>query len=192
MHTVKVACTRGGCMSEWIGLFIMAMALGMDAFSIALGMGMLGLRLIHMFRIGLVVGLFHVLMPMGGIVVGKFLSLHFDFIATLLGGIVLFLIGLHMVVSSFGGKTKSIRPFGWGLVLFALSVSLDSFSVGLSLGMLGAKTIITVMMLGAISMVLSWIGLLIGARFQRFIGSYGELLGGFILIGFGMKLFFPV
>ena len=181
-----------GTMSEWITIFIMASALGMDAFSVALGMGMLGLRLRQMFYIGITIGTFHIIMPLIGIVAGKLLSTYFGMVATFIGGGLLFLIGLQMVLASFKSEEgSSVRPVGWGLFLFAVSVSLDSFSAGLSLGMLGAKTALTVVMIGMVSMVLSWAGLLMGAKFQHYIGSYGELLGGCILIGFGMKLFFP-
>lgn len=38
---------------ELITLFIMATALGMDAFSVALGMGLVGLRYRQMFKIGI-------------------------------------------------------------------------------------------------------------------------------------------
>ena len=179
-------------MSEWITLFIMASALGMDAFSVALGMGMLGLRLKQMFHIGVTIGIFHIIMPLLGMAAGKLLSTYFGMVATFIGGGLLFMIGLQMVVASFkSDENSSVRPIGWGLFLFAISVSLDSFSAGLSLGMLGAKTLLAVAMIGIVSMVLSWIGLMMGARFQRYIGSYGELLGGCILIGFGVKLFFP-
>ncbi|MCL7747916.1 manganese efflux pump MntP family protein [Halalkalibacter alkaliphilus] len=179
-------------MGEFVTLFIMASALGMDAFSIALGMGMLGLRLKQIFNIGVTIGLFHIIMPLLGIAAGKLLSNYFGMIATLIGGGLLLIIGLQMVLSSFKSDDddKLMQPVGLGLVLFALSVSLDSFSAGLSFGMLGAKTAVTVLMIGIVSMVLSWIGLLMGSRFQHYVGSYGELLGGFILIGFGIKLIF--
>ncbi|WP_100405724.1 manganese efflux pump MntP [Bacillus solitudinis] len=179
-------------MNEFITLFIMAGALGMDAFSIALGMGMLGLRLRQIFYIGVTIGVFHIVMPLVGIAAGKVLSTYFDMIATFIGGGLLFIIGLQMVVSSLKSEDASlVKPVGWGLFFFAISVSLDSFSAGLSLGMLGAKTVITVAMIGVMSMILSWLGLLMGARFQHYIGSYGEVLGGCILIGFGIKLFLP-
>lgn len=177
-------------MSELFTLFIMANALGMDAFSVALGMGMLGLRLRQIFHIGVTIGLFHIIMPLLGMVTGKLLSNYFGMIATYIGGGLLLLIGIQMVVASFTSDDdgRVMQPMGFGLILFALSVSLDSFSAGLSFGILGAKTALTVLMIGLMSMVLAWIGLLIGSRFQKYIGSYGELLGGFILIGFGIKL----
>lgn len=179
-------------MDQWIGLLIMAGALGMDAFSVSLGMGMLGLSLMRIFRIGMIVGIFHIFMPLMGMMVGRFLSAHFDYVATLIGGGLLIIIGLHMVFAALSDKGVSLKPMGWGLMVFAFSISIDSFSVGLSLGMLGAKTAITVTLIGLVSMVLSWGGFLIGSKLERFIGSYGELLGGFILIGFGIELFFPV
>ena len=65
-------------MSEMVGeivtLILMAFALGMDAFSVGLGMGMYKLRLRKIFNIGITIGLFHVWMPLLGLVAGKFLS----------------------------------------------------------------------------------------------------------------------
>ncbi|WP_209123523.1 manganese efflux pump MntP family protein [Alkalihalobacillus sp. BA299] len=170
----------------------MASALGMDAFSVALGMGMVGLRYRQMFKIGIVIGSFHMIMPLLGILTGKLVSNYFGLFATYLGGGLLLIIGLQMAVSSLREDSDyRIKPIGLGLFIFALSVSLDSFSAGLSLGMLGAKTMIAVAAFGLMSMLLSWTGLVMGSHFKGMIGSYGELLGGLILMGFGIKLFLP-
>lgn len=180
-------------LNELIAISIMAFALGMDAFSLALGMGMIGLRYKHMFNIGVVIGLFHVIMPFLGIVIGKFLSQYFGMITIILGGILLLILGGQMISSALFSnerEAKILKPVGMGLILFSLSVSIDSFSVGLSLGMIGAKTIITLISFGLMSMVLSWLGLLIGKKVQGYIGKYGELLGGCILLAFGLKLLF--
>ncbi|MCK0470035.1 manganese efflux pump MntP family protein [Halalkalibacter sp. APA_J-10(15)] len=178
-------------MAEWVTLMIMACALGMDAFSVSLGMGMAGLRIMQIFRIGLVIGAFHIVMPLLGMVTGKWLSQYVGMIAHYVGGGLLLFIGVQMVISAWRQEEESLlQPVGWGLLLFAISVSLDSFSAGLSLGILGAKTLMTVGMIGLMSMVLAWLGLIVGARFQHVIGSYSELLGGCILIGFGGKLLF--
>ncbi|ERN51931.1 manganese efflux pump MntP family protein [Alkalihalophilus marmarensis] len=180
-------------MHEVVTLIIMAGALGMDAFSVALGMGMLGLRLRQIFRIGVTIGAFHVVMPLMGIVTGKVLSNYFGMIATYIGGALLLIIGIQMMIAALKSDDDSlVKPMGWGLFLFAVSVSLDSFSAGLGLGMLGAKTLLTVAVIGATSMVLSWAGLLMGRKFGQYIGSYGELIGGCILIGFGIKLIIPM
>jgi putative Mn2+ efflux pump MntP len=69
---------------------------------------------------------------------------------------------------------------------------MDSFSVGLSLGIYGARTFVTILIFGVVSMMLTWLGLLIGRRAQSVLGTYGEVLGGIILVGFGIKLLFSV
>lgn len=70
-------------------------------------------------------------------------------------------------------------------------MSLDSFSVGLSLGIFGARTFLTIIVFGVVSMLLTWLGLLLGRRVQGWLGSYSEALGGSILLAFGIKLLLP-
>lgn len=179
--------------NEIITLAIMAIALGMDAFSLGLGMGMIRLRLKQVFYIGITIGIFHVIMPLLGIGLGRIISFHFSGIASYIGGTLLLILGLQMVVSSFkSGQETFVTPIGFGLILFALSVSLDSFSVGLSLGIFGARAAVAIFLFGFFSMVLTWAGLLLGRKVQYWLGSYGEALGGSILFAFGLKLLLPI
>ena len=145
---------------EIITLMLMAFALGMDAFSVGLGMGMYKLRLRQIFSIGITVGFFHVWMPLVGMFAGKFLSEKFGTFASLLGGILLILLGLQMI---WGGLKKdeenTLAPVGFGLLLFALSVSLDSFSLGLTLGIYGAKTILVIAFFGVAAHHLNMVGI---------------------------------
>jgi manganese efflux pump family protein len=178
---------------EIITLLLMAFALGMDAFSVGLGMGMFKLRLKQIFTIGITVGFFHVWMPLVGMLAGKFLSEKFGTFASLLGGLLLILLGIQMI---WGGLKKdeesSLAPVGFGLLLFALSVSLDSFSLGLTLGIYGAKTLLVIAFFGVAATILTWTGLMLGRKFQGWLGSYGEALGGSILLAFGIKLLLPL
>ncbi|EWG12167.1 manganese efflux pump MntP family protein [Cytobacillus firmus] len=174
---------------EILTLALMAFALGMDAFSVGLGMGMYKLRLRQIAKIGITIGLFHVWMPLLGMIAGRFLSNTFGAIAGYAGGGLLLLLGVQMIWSSFRDEEDSlITPVGIGLLIFALSVSLDSFSVGLSLGIYGAKTFLVLVFFGAGATILTWAGLLTGRKVQSWIGSYSEALGGAILLAFGVKL----
>ena len=171
----------------------MAFALGMDAFSISLGMGMYKLRLRQIFKIGITIGVFHIVMPLLGMITGRFLSEQFGAIAAYIGGAFMLILGLQMIWSSFGkGEESLMTPVGMGLFLFALSVSLDSFSVGLTLGIYGARTFVVLICFGAGATLLSWIGLMIARRVQSWLGKYSEVLGGFILLLFGIKLLIPL
>lgn len=177
---------------EVVTLVLMAFALGMDAFSIGLGMGMYKLRLRQIFRIGLTIGIFHVIMPLLGMIAGKFLSDQFGAFASYIGGGLLAVLGVQMVLASLKKDEESvITPTGLGLLIFALSVSLDSFSVGLTLGIYGAKTALVIICFGVAATIQTWLGLLLGRKVQSWFGNYGEALGGSILFALGLKLLLP-
>ncbi|RBW68713.1 manganese efflux pump MntP family protein [Bacillus taeanensis] len=185
--------TASAMLGELLTLSMMAVALGMDAFSIGLGMGMISLRSKQIFIIGLTIGIFHVFMPLFGMLIGKVLSSHFGEIATLVGGALLLLLGGQMIRSSFQEDDKPfVMPVGFGLILFSLSVSLDSFSVGLSLGIVGARVFLTIALFGLASTGLTWLGLLLGQKVQKWFGTYSEAIGGCVLLAFGIKLLFPL
>jgi len=175
--------------AEIITLIVMAFALAMDAFSIGLGMGMFNLRLRQIFKIGITIGFFHVWMPLLGIIAGQLLSKNFGGIAAYIGGGLLVVLGIQMIWTGFKKSENSlITPVGMGLFLFGFSVSLDSFSVSLTLGIYGAKTLLVLACFGITATILTWLGLLIGRKVQGWLGSYGEVLGGSILLAFGIKL----
>jgi manganese efflux pump family protein len=178
---------------ELFTLILMAFALGMDAFSVGLGMGMFRLTKRHIFKIGVTIGLFHVWMPLLGMVAGRFLSEQFGAIAGYIGGFLLILLGVQMIWSSFKeDEATLLSPVGKGLFIFALSVSLDSFSVGLTLGIYGARTALVLICFGAAAMVLTWAGLIVGRKVQGWLGTYSVALGGSILLAFGIKLLLPL
>lgn len=79
---------------ELVSLSIMAFALGTDAFSVGLGMGMIQLKKKQIFHIGVVIGLFHVMMPLVGMAAGHLLSGFLGMLAVYIGGSLLFILGV--------------------------------------------------------------------------------------------------
>lgn len=57
-----------------------------------------------------------------------------------------------------------IKLVGFGLLFFVFSVSLDSFFVGFSLGIFGVRMFLIIIVFGVVSMLLIWLGLLLGRR----------------------------
>lgn len=96
---------------EILTLSMMAFALGMDAFSVGLGMGMAKLKRNQVFQIGVIIGLFHVIMPLGGMIAGQFLSGALGALAGYIGGALLLVLGIQMIVASFNksGSRSSLR-----------------------------------------------------------------------------------
>ncbi|MBB3130840.1 putative Mn2+ efflux pump MntP [Paenibacillus rhizosphaerae] len=179
-------------LGQLMTIMIMAVALGLDAFSLGVGIGMKGIRLLHILKISLLIGLFHVLMPLLGMFMGYYVSSLLGQVAALVAGGLLVLLGGHMVLNSF--KTSETRMVDHrsllGMLLFSLSVSIDSFSVGVSLGMFESNRILTVLAFGICGGVMAVLGLLLGRRVSRNLGEYGEALGGAILLAFGLAFIF--
>lgn len=177
---------------QLLTIWLMAAALGLDALSLGLGIGMRGVRKLDVLKISAVIALFHMVLPLGGMAMGGYISALLGQVATVCGGVLLVLLGAHMLYSSLrSDELRSVdhRSF-WGLMLFSFSVSVDSFSVGLSLGMFAGDTVLTVLMFGAMGGLMSVIGLMLGRRVGQWIGEYGEALGGVILLAFGIKFLF--
>lgn len=173
-------------------LLIIAMALGMDAFSLGVGIGMKGIRLRDIIKLSVIIALFHIVMPLMGMVAGHYVSTLLGGVATSAAGLLLLLLGGHMIYSSLRGE--SVQTFDhrtiWGMLVFALSVSIDSFSVGISLGMFAADVLLTVLLFGFFGGIMSILGLMLGRRVSLSLGEYGEACGGVILFTFGLLFLF--
>ncbi len=173
---------------QTLTILLIAFALGMDAFSLSLGIGMKGIRLVHIAKISGVIAFFHVVMPLFGFYTGKYVSVLLGDVAVMIGGGLLIALGSHMIYSSLrGDAVESIDHASFfGLLAFAMSVSVDSLSVGVSLGMFASDLITTVLLFGAMGGVMSGLGLLIGRRVGQMVGEYGEAFGGAVLLAFGI------
>ncbi|WP_223066007.1 manganese efflux pump MntP family protein [Paenibacillus caui] len=179
-------------LGQLVTIIVMAIALGMDAFSLSVGIGMKGVRRLDMARIGGLIGIFHIVMPLLGMFTGLYVGRLLGEIARYVSGGLLLLLGGHMVITSFrdeGPKPVDHRRF-LGVLLFAMSVSVDSFSVGVSLGMFQGNLLLTVLTFGLFGGIMSVMGLWLGSRFRRNLGDYGETMGGAILFAFGLMFIF--
>jgi putative Mn2+ efflux pump MntP len=174
---------------ELITIFMIGTALGMDAFSLGIGMGMGGIRLLTIVKVSITIGLFHIVMPLFGIILGIFLTSYVGNIAVYIGGLILMMLGLHMLWNSLFGEEKGplLKTTFWGLLLFSFSVSIDALSVGFSFGLFRVNIMVAVIIFGIMGTGLAAAGLLLGRRVGNWLGEYSEILGALILFGFGLK-----
>jgi putative Mn2+ efflux pump MntP len=174
---------------QFLTLLMIAFALSMDAFSLGIGVGMVGIRLREIVKVSITIGLFHVAMPLVGIVVGVYLSEMVGDVAVFIGGAVLMAIGIHMFWNGLlQGEEKSIiQTKGIGMLLFAFSVSLDALTVGFSFGLMEVNKLMAVILFGVMGGFMAYFGLLLGRSVGGWLGDYSEVLGGVILFAFGLK-----
>ncbi|EHQ92276.1 manganese efflux pump MntP family protein [Desulfosporosinus youngiae] len=183
-----------------------ATALGADAFSLALAIGLAGIRKSMMVRLSLVVAVFHVFMPLGGMLLGQALGTILGQFASLIGALVLIVLGGRMLYKVYRPTTESFsfrearealfhknvsnNPSlnGYGIYILAASVSLDALSVGFTLGTIRADMVMTVMIMGLIAGLMTGMGLILGRVMGTRLGDKAELLGGLALVLIGVKL----
>jgi len=169
----------------------MSIALGLDSFSISLGLGLQDIRLKKIAIIGIVIGLFHIILPFLGILIGRLISVKLQLVTSTLGGFILVFVGSYMFFSALKTESDVLAQLnGIKILSLSLIVSIDSFPVGLSLGISGTQKIFVIFLFGAVSMILSWIGMLIGRKAHKLLSKYSEMLGGAILFVVGLYFIF--
>lgn len=170
-------------------ILMMSLALGMDAFSLSLGLGLNGLTRDKAYELALTIGLFHVFMTLVGLSAGLIASGLMGQLANWFGAFLLLSMGLHMMYSSLFVRKQEVllgQSFP-AMMAFSAGVSVDALSVGLSLGLrTTAYGLASAGMFGIFGAGMCLAGVLVGKRASNVIGVYGELIGACILIGYGI------
>ena len=74
------------------------------------------------------------------------------------------------------------------LLVTGAALSIDNLAVGFALGTFHVSLVLAAVIIGAVSVTLSLIGLELGSRIGSKTGERGELLGGLVLIGVGAAI----
>jgi len=174
-------------------MFLIAIGLAMDAFavSIANGVSMKTLRVRHAFTIAFFFGAFQAIMPVVGWLAGLSVADLVEHYAHWVAFILLAAIGGKMIYESFQIKEAEDDPCSLNIgVLLVLSIatSIDALAVGLSFAFLRTEILAPILIIGAVTFVLSFLGVVIGEKIGHLFESKIEFLGGLILIGIGGKI----
>lgn len=187
---------------NYLSVLLVSIALGIDAFSVAISIGLAGIRRKEFILVSAVVTLFHIFMPLLGLSLGTYLGQIAGPMASIIGALVLITIGFSTIWSSIQelrtetGRSSFAKPKNKGivnvanpvsLVLMAASVSLDALTVGFGLGTLQVDLLVTVLTMGGVAGVMTAGGLYFGKKLNFTFGEKAEILGGIILILIGIK-----
>jgi len=174
-------------------IIFIAFGLAMDAFAVSItsGLTIKHLRINNALKIAIFFGSFQAVMPVIGWLAG--LSLR-DFIADVDHWIafgLLSFIGCKMIYESIKIKSseKEINPLNvYVLLMLSIATSIDALAIGVSFAFLKISIATPIIVIGAVTFLLSFLGVFVGNRFGHFFESKIEIVGGFILIGIGIKI----
>ncbi len=179
-----------------IELILLAAALSMDAFAVAIckGLSVREVKPGHMIITGLWFGIFQAVMPLIGFFLAMSLASLIENVAPWIAFGLLALIGANMIRESFGSAEELDNRFDFKAMLpLAIATSIDAMVAGVSFAGIAItdssfNVWLTVALIGVITFALSALGVKVGNIFGAKYKSKAELVGGIVLVLMGVKI----
>lgn len=153
----------------------------MDAFSIALSIGTTHLSKNRFILIPIVVSIMHFVMPIIGLFLGNQILSVININPKIIMTIILLYLAFLMYKDRNNDKVTKINSL-LSIFLYAFSVSLDSFSVGIGLKALTDKIIIPPIIFSLCAGTITYMGLILGKYSQKVWKEKASLIGIILLI----------
>ncbi|KNZ40950.1 manganese efflux pump MntP family protein [Acetobacterium bakii] len=175
-------------------LLLIAIGVSMDAFAVALskGLGMRKLNYRHALIIALFFGGFQAVMPFIGWLLGRQFEQYITSFDHWIAFILLLLIGIKMIKEAFenntGCKACTDAIDYKELLILSVATSIDALAVGITLAFLNVPILSTVGVIGLTTLILCFMGVVIGNRFGLKFKKNAEIAGGVVLILIGVKI----
>lgn len=178
-------------MNNIITDLLIAVALSMDAFSISVCMStsnLLTRKKILIFPI--IVGVCHFLMPLLGYYLGNIISINLEYIADYILGSIFLILSIELISSK--EKDRTFKMNFIYLFLIALTVSVDSFTVGLGLSLTKEYSLLSSLIFSIISFIFTMFGIIIGKYLSKHIEKKTNLCGSILLFLLSLKYFLKI
>ena len=160
----------------YIEIILLAITLSIDAFSLAASISMSGFLKNKYGIYSVIVGLFHFFMP----VLGYALKNIIDNIIVISDKSIIVAVILFILIGICVDKEKKITNRLLNPLIFAFSVSIDSFSVGLSLN--SGTILISIITFSIISSLFTFFGFELGKIFNKNFEEKGKIISIIILL----------
>ena len=173
-----------------ITIILIAVSLSMDAFSLALIYGTQDITKKGKILLSAIVGIYHFIMPLIGLTLGLYVTSKVIINTNILVGIILSLIAIEMIISSFKNKEEKFLLSIPGYLLFGLSVSIDSLTTGIGFPAITDKYILSASVFSVTSLLFTFLGLNLGNILNKKYGKISTIIGGIILLVIGLLYIF--
>lgn len=180
---------------DFYSLFLLALALSMDAFAVSIckGITVKNMDLKKALVIGLYFGLFQALMPFIGFYLTDIFSEQIKSFDHWIAFALLLFIGIKMLLEAFKGENKSC-DINSGSIKFlvmiplAIATSIDALAAGITLHIENANIYASILLIGTVTFYFcvlgSKVGNYLGLKWQK----SAEIIGGIILVLLGIKI----
>ena len=169
-------------MPEIIPILIIAIALSMDTFSFSLSLGTANIKIKNGLILSTIIGIMHFIMPLLGMIIGKFILELLPFDHDFLLGIIFLILSFKMIYDLFLENDDQINMNLLGMFIVSFSVSFDAFTTGIGLLAITNKILLSTTIFMIISYIFTLFGILIGKYVNQKIGKLSSVFGIIILI----------
>ena len=177
-----------------IAILLIGLAMSTDAFAAAVGKGagMRKPRFSEALRVGLIFGAIEAVTPAIGWLMGRAAASYVEGWDHWIALALLSVLGLHMIREGLSkDDAEAILPERhgfWRLAITAFATSIDAMAVGLGLAFLDVNIVVVALVIGACTLLMVTIGIMLGHALGRLVGKRAEIAGGLILIAVGIAI----
>ena len=171
-------------------MFLVGISLSMDTFSLSLCYGTLNLSNKKTILLSIIVGIFHFFMPLFGLTIGNLIINNLVIDGKYLILLIFSVLGVDMILEAFKEKEKTLLTTFLGILLFAFSVSIDSFSTGIGLNLMTDNILGSLIIFTLTSSIFTYFGVKLGKVLNTKFGKISNIIGGIVLIFLGIYFFF--
>lgn len=178
-----------------LALVLSALAVGLDNFAAAIGIGIAGVDARTRLRVAVIFGLFEATMPLIGLVIGHSSAHGLGQATRYIGGGLLAAAGLWSLVEA--RRSDSIDPAdghdtvqkagqsAGSLVVAGLALSIDNLVIGFGLGVTKTPLVASLVVFAVVSVALSLAGLELGRTIGARMQGRADWVAGVVLIAVG-------
>ena len=194
-------------------IVLTAFALAMDAFAVSVtkGMTLKNLTKAIAIKIALFFGVFQAAMPLIGWLLGISFQGYIKAIDHWIALILLSILGGKMIYEFYenrkeacvekeeaesevsttleGEENNKGELSNKELTTLAIATSIDALAVGISFAFLNVNIVFSALIIGLITFIICFIGVIAGKKIGGIFKDYAELIGGIILILIGINIF---
>ena len=190
-----------------IEVFLLAIALAMDAFAVSIGLGAKSQKKSSAYVLRLAVyaalyfGIAQGVMPLIGYLLGAVLLGWLATAAPWIGGGILIVLGAKMLYEAFNGEVEAVLADSFDVniqekinhrMMFTLAIatSIDAMAAGFTLNLLAVNAWLACFIIAIITAGFGFFGIYLGKSSGTWLEDKAEILGGLVLIAIGIKVMF--
>ena len=171
-------------------IVLVAIALAMDCFAVALAAGISGgHRVRSAARVALAFGAFQAGMPVLGWLAGESVLGYITAFDHWIAFLLLAVVGARMIHGGLrAGEERAITLDTPSLLVLAVATSIDALAVGISFALLDTGIIVSCIVIGVLTFCISFVGAMLGGAASARWGKATEVLGGVVLVAIGIQI----